>query len=571
MKEADKKPILHLIDALSEGALSDNIPKREEPAADGLLKNARGWLYESGIQGLGVGHKVTDSRSTGDPCLRVYVASKKPKARLGKAAPKFLPRLDDKGEMPVDVVEIGDLHLQDNPLRQRPLLPGLSVGHVSRTRGTLGLMVRSRHDPSAIYLLSCHHVIGPRPDEANSSIVRQPAPADGGTTSRDSIASYERSCPLHFSDEGFPPQNVGDAAIARLKPDLDWHNEIPFLGTPSGINDRPQLHDVARIFGAVSKRASGEILDPDFSVALTYPRGSSGRARAGFARQVLCTRYTEAGDSGAAVVDQAGRLMGIHVAGSERVSVFSPIAPIFDSLAVELIPEGADVIAPDTSPEDETGYVRPELTRRHNIFGSVHWRLTPRGLEVDGITKGTAGALVTVPRIWDAHRRALVDAAEEFEVPVELILACICTETRGDSSAMREEPGFVSDSATPHRVSAGLMQTLISTAREALGDHSIDRRWLTVPENSIRAGTAYIARQRQLTLYDPPRVACAYNSGGVYENRGRHNRWKMRQYPIGSGEHADRFTLWFNDVFRMFAQMSLTRITKHSFFKPLNS
>jgi hypothetical protein len=27
----------------------------------------------------------------------------------------------------------------------------------------------------------------------------------------------------------------------------------------------------------------------------------------------------------------------------------------------------------------------------------------------------------------------------------------------------------------------------------------------------------------------------------------------MRQYPLGTGRHADRFVLWFNDALRMYA------------------
>lgn len=117
---------------------------------------------------------------------------------------------------------------------------------------------------------------------------------------------------------------------------------------------------------------------------------------------------------------------------------------------------------------------------------------------------------------------------------------------------MREEPGYISDEATPNKVSPGLMQTLISTARGVLADPSLNRQWLLEPGNSIRAGTAYITSQWKLTHLDPPKVACAYNAGSVVYNANATNRWKMRQYPIGTQEHADRFVKWFNDCFVMF-------------------
>jgi hypothetical protein len=195
------------------------------------------------------------------------------------------------------------------------------------------------------------------------------------------------------------------------------------------------------------------------------------------------------------------------------------------------------------------------LCRPHRRFaGSVLWQLTERGLAIDGAApRGTPGEPLTVRRIRDTHGGSIRRWAEAFAVPAELIIATIATESGGDPLGVREEPGFTSDRATPHRVSVGLMQTLIGTARETLRLPEIDRAWLLVPDNSIRAGTAYIARQRRQTLLDPPVVACAYNAGGVYENRGRENRWRMRQYPLGTGRHADRFVLWFNDALRMYA------------------
>lgn len=192
----------------------------------------------------------------------------------------------------------------------------------------------------------------------------------------------------------------------------------------------------------------------------------------------------------------------------------------------------------------------------HNRFaipGSVKWRLTPSGISIDGaLPEGTGGQPVTVGRIWRDFGPHIVDSAEKYGVPVELIVATIATETRGMPQAIRIEPGYVSDEVTPHLVSPGLMQTLISTARFALGDPTLDRGYLLIPEHSIEAGTAYIAQQKRETGYDPPLVACAYNAGGVYRQDSPGNRWRMRQYPIGTGEHADRFVRWFNDCAALF-------------------
>jgi hypothetical protein len=188
------------------------------------------------------------------------------------------------------------------------------------------------------------------------------------------------------------------------------------------------------------------------------------------------------------------------------------------------------------------------LCEFHGFEDSVRWRLVPSGVEIEGTgVERTSGPPATARRVWEGNAEAINRAARGHRVPCELIVATICTESGGRADAVRLEPGYVSDEETPHKVSPGLMQTLISTAREAL-QASVDRRWLLVPANSIQAGTAYIARQAKVTRLDPPLVAAAYNAGRLKHQAGRENRWKLRQYPIGTGKHCDRFVRFFNDA-----------------------
>lgn len=204
--------------------------------------------------------------------------------------------------------------------------------------------------------------------------------------------------------------------------------------------------------------------------------------------------------------------------------------------------------------------VMPELRARHKYLDSkISWRLTEKGILIDAANapETFGGEPTTVRKVWQSFGSMIEEWANGFGVPVELIVATICTESEGDPKAVREEPGYVSDSRTPNKVSPGLMQTLISTARGALGDDAITRNWLLEPGNSIRAGTAYIAQQFKSTHFDPPKVACAYNAGSLRYNNSERNRWKMLQYPINTGEHADRFVKWFNECFVMFEKDDL--------------
>lgn len=213
----------------------------------------------------------------------------------------------------------------------------------------------------------------------------------------------------------------------------------------------------------------------------------------------------------------------------------------------------------DIQPDKDKSYAQrvtellPELTQPHKFRDSVSWALTPNGISIEGgAPERSRGKPDTVARIWRDLRGPLVQWSATLGVPLELIIATICTESGGDLKVhAREEPGYISDEETPHRVSPGIMQTLISTARVAVGEQGVDRSWLEQPANSIQAGTSYIASQWKITHFDPPKVACAYNAGGVYYNGSAQNRWKMRQFPVGTGEHANRFVSWFNDCFEV--------------------
>jgi Putative peptidoglycan binding domain/Transglycosylase SLT domain len=198
----------------------------------------------------------------------------------------------------------------------------------------------------------------------------------------------------------------------------------------------------------------------------------------------------------------------------------------------------------------DVAVIAARLKQQQQFRDSTTWRLGGNGIEIGGQPAvGTPGEPVTVREIIKNFGQAITDACNDRQVPVEIVIATIAVESHGDPEARREEPRWTSDDATPDRVSLGLMQTLISTARDVLKNPTIDGQWLLDPKNSIEAGTGYISSQYQLTGFDPPKVGCAYNAGGLYYDSSPTNRWRMRQYPIGTGTYADRLVAYFNDCF----------------------
>lgn len=211
-------------------------------------------------------------------------------------------------------------------------------------------------------------------------------------------------------------------------------------------------------------------------------------------------------------------------------------------------------------------------------LGARRWRLSPEGVRVEGFVAPprSPGLPETATRCWHDFRAAFETCAAAYGVPVELLIATACTESGGRPGAIREEPGFTSDAATPHRVSPGLMQTLISTACEVLGDASMDRTRLLDPATSIRTGAAMIRaqaiRRKMPTHFDPPLVAIAYNAGSLRARTdSAADPWGMVQTLRGEHTHADAFIGFFNDCFAVFAQADAPAALTPSFWALLEA
>jgi peptidoglycan hydrolase-like protein with peptidoglycan-binding domain len=186
--------------------------------------------------------------------------------------------------------------------------------------------------------------------------------------------------------------------------------------------------------------------------------------------------------------------------------------------------------------------------------GNARWALTKEGVRVDGKLPRTGGEPETAARTWRDYRAAFEKCAAAYGVPVELLVATTCTESGGRAGDVRQEPGYVDDVSTPDKVSPGLMQTLISTARSATGDKSLDRAALLDAETSIRAAACYLKKQavsaKQPTNFDPPLVAIAYNAGSLRPKE--ESPWGLVQTLRDKQQHifhADAYLQYFNDFF----------------------
>lgn len=335
MKHTKKLELV--LDVVTEGAAS-KLPRAlstEAFTAESLRveKAARGWTHGRGIQGLGIGQKVSKGKTSKQLCLKVYVEKKSPLSKLSNPVPKKL-RLSDVGTLVTDVEEIGRVQAESYTQRTRPAMPGCGVGHVDVSAGTFGCLVKKADGSPGLYMLSNSHVLADEGLASIGDVILQQGRADGGTQPGDVIGTLADFVPFTFGSRGFP--NKVDAAIAKVK-SRDVLKTLRVLGfAPKKTSHVIRRGTVVAKVGRTTDYTLGVVRDLNYRLSLRYKKPGGGTARVGFRDQVLCTRFTGPGDSGAAVLNQRGKVIGLHFAGSPSTSIFNRITNVCDQLGVTL-------------------------------------------------------------------------------------------------------------------------------------------------------------------------------------------------------------------------------------------
>lgn len=284
------------------------------------------------IVALGISEKIKDGKPVGKLALTFYVERKVPLKKLAAelAVPRTLPNpLSGTEAIPTDVKVIGKMRPEVNASRSR-FQPGNSIGHVDSPAGTFGAVVSK---DGAFHILSNSHVLALGGLAKKGDSIIYPGTSDGGEMSADVVAKLS-GVKKFVMGSGF--LNRVDCAIAKPIAERlsDLMSEIKGLGLPSGTIKPARGMKITKV-GRTTGKTTGEIQDVHFRFTLDY-EGDIGKV--GFIDQVLCTRYTGDGDSGSLVIDKAtGRAVGLHFAGANGGSVFSPIERVLKALRVKLV------------------------------------------------------------------------------------------------------------------------------------------------------------------------------------------------------------------------------------------
>jgi hypothetical protein len=198
-------------------------------------------------------------------------------------------------------------------------------------------------------------------------------------------------------------------------------------------------------------------------------------------------------------------------------------ALLFCGAAAAQSQAGCTLVSPGPAQGQSWAERRQELVARngHARLGATLLLYAPGPQGVRSCGSAVAGRpevryrIALIAPTWRRYGTFIAAAAARHGVPAELILTAIVEESGGRANAVAKYRGYVSDTATPHRVSLGLGQMLLSTARKVAPGRRIDRAALLDPATAIDLVARYFARFYPTTGFDPRLAGSSYNAGSV--------------------------------------------------------
>ncbi|GAA3502809.1 hypothetical protein GCM10019016_099180 [Streptomyces prasinosporus] len=309
-------------------------------------------LEDPNITSVGIGRKVTGGRRGRQVALQFTVDSKAEPEVLETLGTTLIPETItvDGVEVPTDVIErsykpqFRRVPEAESPVRKTrldPIEPGVSVGSVTVSAGTIGCIVFDRADGTP-YVLSNWHVLQ-GPDSDLGVEVVQPGPHDDNRIHRNRLGTLRRS---HLGV-------AGDCAIAAVE-DRAFVQEIFELGVVPGELGEPELDDKVVKSGRTTGVTHGIVRRIDTIAKLDYGGQVGIKAIGCFEigpdpdRLPETGEISSGGDSGAVwLFKQGGRpgtvMAGLHFGGEaagepdEHALACLPTS-VFEKLEISLTP-----------------------------------------------------------------------------------------------------------------------------------------------------------------------------------------------------------------------------------------
>ncbi len=196
-----------------------------------------------------------------------------------------------------------------------------------------------------------------------------------------------------------------------------------------------------------------------------------------------------------------------------------------------------------------------------SFAGGRRWRMTPDGIELgpgeggEGLVR-TRGEPISTRNLWADFGPMFLESAGMYGIGADVLCTIAALESAVDPArrshrnpkSVRYEPGYVSEERSANKVSYGLCQILLSTARGVAGltpwgKSFFGRETMFDPRVSIILAGAVLRNRWNRHLGDPLLASAMFNAGGVYQSD--RNEFHVRTH----GEHRLLHTAqWFNDL-----------------------
>jgi len=326
--------ILQALDVLMEVAAPPSSGSLRPQFLD-FAKDHRRLADEEDIIGYGFpGNGSFYKHRKGEDTVVFYIDNDDKADRLERRVPAKMDFPGVTRSIQTEIINVGTVTPLSLTGRLRPAQPGISISHFRMTAGTFGVLVkRTTESDDNLYILSSNHVLTEYNAMVKNALILQPGVSDGGRDA-DNIAELAELVSLEYDDKQY--NNRVDAAIGRVLDPGAVRSELIYLGQPSGIGRAVRRGMSVQIVGRTSGRSVGQVVDPEARLRLKYPRGKRTTAYVGFADIVLCTPFTQKGDSGAAVLSDDNKVVGLVMAGGSRATVFCKMSYICDMLKLDL-------------------------------------------------------------------------------------------------------------------------------------------------------------------------------------------------------------------------------------------
>lgn len=266
-----------------------------------------------GVVEVGIGIKETDAHPTGEPAFGVYVREKLP---LEEIPPEeVIP--DEIEGFPTDVRIFRPMKKEEDKAKYRPLKAGVQIERAGTNAwGTIGCLGHRDVPGGAAILLTAGHVVGLAQDDSPAGLTG----SDAGGVELGQPCHTDSWC-CKCNDIAFTLHAVNhkklDFAIAQLKPGVMTLSEIHEIGPITAIAE-PMMGEAVKKRGRTTGLTTGNISMLMMNAAGTAVETIEVKKNGGN------ERFSMPGDSGAALLNNANAIIGLHHEGDNGEEISAP-------------------------------------------------------------------------------------------------------------------------------------------------------------------------------------------------------------------------------------------------------